>query len=184
MGYRALWPDKTIRWLLATGRAFYGHPDKPTRILGVVVDITEQKQAQEVIRASKEKLQNTLGKGEIGVWELDLSTINLGKLTVSKTSCNVLSNCTRYARGKPVRVILSGDAHTPTLKVADQGISIARQDHDRIFQRFERATSTEEGSGLGLGLFIVKQIVEAHGGTITLESELEEDSTFSVALPL
>lgn len=70
------------------------------------------------------------------------------------------------------------------ITVADTGIGIQKADQDRIFQRFERVGTINEGSGLGLGLFIVKQIVQAHDGQVLLESEFGKGSTFTVTLPL
>jgi signal transduction histidine kinase len=70
------------------------------------------------------------------------------------------------------------------LTVQDQGIGIAKEDQSRIFERFERAVSPNEASGLGLGLYIVKEILEAHGGSIRVESELGKGATFIVRLPL
>jgi signal transduction histidine kinase len=68
--------------------------------------------------------------------------------------------------------------------VEDQGIGISEQDRDRVFERFERGVSQRHSSGLGLGLFIVRQIVEAHGGKIWFESELGKGTKFTVELPL
>lgn len=70
------------------------------------------------------------------------------------------------------------------MAVKDNGIGIGKDDHARIFSRFERAISASEISGLGLGLYIAKDIVEAHGGTITVQSELGQGATFVVELPL
>jgi signal transduction histidine kinase len=69
------------------------------------------------------------------------------------------------------------------LEVADQGIGIARADQARVFERFERAVSRRRFGGFGLGLWIARRVVEAHGGTLTLESELGHGSTFTVNLP-
>jgi signal transduction histidine kinase len=67
--------------------------------------------------------------------------------------------------------------------VSDHGIGIAKDAMDRIFDRFERAVSPRHYGGLGLGLFIARQIAEAHGGTIQVESELGIGSTFTLLLP-
>jgi signal transduction histidine kinase len=69
-----------------------------------------------------------------------------------------------------------------TLQVKDYGRGIDKQDLDLIFGRFERAISPNEVSGLGLGLFISKEIIMAHKGQIEVESELDKGSTFTVKL--
>jgi signal transduction histidine kinase len=70
------------------------------------------------------------------------------------------------------------------LVVADRGPGIAPEDVPRVFQRFERTDSVHSQGGLGLGLWIAKQLVEAHGGSIDVRTELGSGSTFTVALPL
>ena len=65
----------------------------------------------------------------------------------------------------------------------DRGIGIAESDQHRIFGRFERAVSEKHYGGIGLGLWICGRIVEAHGGTIAVESRPGEGSTFRVLLP-
>jgi signal transduction histidine kinase len=67
--------------------------------------------------------------------------------------------------------------------VADHGQGIAPEDLDRIFDRFQRATGSQAQPGLGLGLFVTRHIVAAHGGTISVESDLGEGTTFTVELP-
>jgi signal transduction histidine kinase len=67
--------------------------------------------------------------------------------------------------------------------VRDQGIGIAPEDQARIFNRFERAAGASGAAGLGLGLFIAKEVVTAHGGTITVESAPGRGATFQVVLP-
>jgi signal transduction histidine kinase len=69
------------------------------------------------------------------------------------------------------------------VRVRDRGIGIAPERLPRIFERFERAVSSAY-SGLGLGLYIVRAIVEAHEGTVSAESVLGEGTTFTVDLPL
>jgi two-component system, LuxR family, sensor kinase FixL len=67
--------------------------------------------------------------------------------------------------------------------VRDEGIGIAADQKMRIFERFERAVPSSHYSGLGLGLWIARQIVDAHGGTIDVDSELGHGATFTVTLP-
>ena len=76
-----------------------------------------------------------------------------------------------------------GDEHHVALAGGDQGRGIAPSDQARIFERFERAVSANEISGLGLGLFISRQIVESHGGTLRVESEPGRGARFSFVLP-
>ena len=68
--------------------------------------------------------------------------------------------------------------------MSDGGIGIAVDSQARIFRRFERAVSLRQFGGLGLGLYISRQIAEAHGGTIQVESAPDQGATFTVALPL
>jgi signal transduction histidine kinase len=96
---------------------------------------------------------------------------------------NLLSNAIKYGGGRPVRVAVRREGTTAVVEVEDRGIGIARDVQDRIFGRFERAVSGREYGGLGLGLWIVRRIVEAHGGTVRLSSEPARGSTFGVVLP-
>jgi signal transduction histidine kinase len=97
---------------------------------------------------------------------------------------NLLGNAAKYGRGAPIAVRVQRRAEHVDLVVADRGIGIALEDQPRIFRRFERATSAQGYGGLGLGLWITSQLVEAHGGTIAVESQLGAGSTFTVSLPI
>lgn len=97
---------------------------------------------------------------------------------------NLLTNAIRYGRGSPVRITLARDDAKAILSVKDEGYGIGEEDLTRIFGRFERAINSAEVSGLGLGLFISKEIVESHGGKIWVESERGKGSTFYVELPI
>jgi NO-binding membrane sensor protein with MHYT domain/anti-sigma regulatory factor (Ser/Thr protein kinase) len=96
---------------------------------------------------------------------------------------SLLANAVKYGQGRPIDVTLTGEGGVAQLAVRDRGMGIPPEDRQRIFERFERAASRNFG-GLGLGLYIVRQIVEAHGGSIHVESALGEGSTFTVLLPL
>jgi signal transduction histidine kinase len=69
------------------------------------------------------------------------------------------------------------------LEVSDQGIGIAPEHQARVFERFQRAVPAQHFGGLGLGLYVARQIVEAHGGTIDVASEAGAGATFTVRLP-
>jgi signal transduction histidine kinase/DNA-binding response OmpR family regulator len=97
---------------------------------------------------------------------------------------NLLSNACKYGAGKPIELLVETLSERARLTVADHGIGIPPTDLDRIFQPFERAVSFRHYGGLGLGLYITRQVVEAHGGTIQVQSELGQGSTFVVELPL
>ncbi|MDQ6681223.1 MAG: hybrid sensor histidine kinase/response regulator [Pseudomonadota bacterium] len=98
---------------------------------------------------------------------------------------NLLGNALRYGRGKPVSISL---AVTPQdgarIVVGDQGPGIALEDRQRVFEKFERAQTENAAGGLGLGLFITKQLVEAHHGRVVVQSQPGEGASFIVTLPM
>ena len=96
---------------------------------------------------------------------------------------NLLSNSLKYGAGKPVTLRVRATRERVLLEVQDQGIGLSPEDAARIFRRFERAVSPRLYGGLGLGLYITRQIVEAHGGDISVTSTAGEGATFVVALP-
>jgi signal transduction histidine kinase len=97
---------------------------------------------------------------------------------------NLLTNALRYGSGKPIVVELRQLPGAAAIRVSDQGVGIASEDRVRVFEQFVRVGERLRTPGLGLGLYITKQLVEAHGGTISVESTLGEGSTFTVALPM
>jgi signal transduction histidine kinase len=99
---------------------------------------------------------------------------------------NLLRNAIKYsAQDQPVEVSLDADGENFKIAVRDRGIGIPPEDLPRLFKRFSRASNARRAkiAGTGIGLFIVKMIVERHGGTIAVESKLGEGSTFTVTLP-
>jgi PAS domain S-box-containing protein len=95
---------------------------------------------------------------------------------------NLLTNAIKYGNGKNVVIRLSSTSTAAIIEIEDHGIGIAAESVDRVFGRFERAVSAQNISGLGLGLYIAKKIVEAHGGSIRVKSQLGQGSTFTVSL--
>ncbi|HZH17738.1 MAG TPA: ATP-binding protein [Archangium sp.] len=105
-------------------------------------------------------------------------------LRLDQVLVNLLSNAAKYGAGKPIHVCVQVEGERVRLTVEDEGIGIAPGDVPRLFSRFGRAVSERHYGGLGLGLFISKQIVEAMAGSIRVESQPERGSTFTVELPL
>ena len=96
---------------------------------------------------------------------------------------NLISNAVKYGDGKPIEVIVWAAGGQARLTVRDQGLGIAPRDQERIFGRFERAANSGNFGGIGLGLWIVKQIVNVFGGAVSVESAPGAGSTFRVDLP-
>jgi signal transduction histidine kinase len=98
---------------------------------------------------------------------------------------NLLSNAVKFTpAGSVVRVTLALRGDTVRVEVADSGVGIPRDELDKLFDRFFRASTAAAVQGTGLGLSIAKSIVEAHGGAISVESEIGVGTTFSVDLPV
>jgi len=109
------------------------------------------------------------------------------RVRVQQAITNLLTNAIKYGEGKPIRVSVGRDeaGKRAQIMVKDQGPGIGKRDQARLWKRFQRlpAASTATG-GLGLGLYITRQIIEAHGGTVRLDSRPGAGATFTCALPL
>jgi signal transduction histidine kinase len=105
------------------------------------------------------------------------------RLRIDQAITNLLTNALKYGDRQPVELRIESVGELVRVSVQDRGIGIAPEDLERIFGRFERAVSSRKISGLGLGLYITRQIVEAHGGQIRVESRLGEGSRFTLELP-
>ncbi|HAL39524.1 MAG TPA: hybrid sensor histidine kinase/response regulator [Polaromonas sp.] len=103
---------------------------------------------------------------------------------IEQVVINLLTNTLRYGNGQPVDISLTPLPDGARIDVRDQGQGIAVQDQERIFEQFERAVENDSSGGLGLGLYISRQLIEAHGGTINVQSQPGEGAVFTVILPL
>jgi signal transduction histidine kinase len=113
-----------------------------------------------------------------GVWDRD---------RLEQVLNNLIGNAIKYSpEGSEVTVSARREGDAVLITVRDQGIGISKEDQDRLFDRFYRASPERRGgaTGLGLGLYVTRRVVEAHGGTVGVESEPGEGSTFYFTLPL
>lgn len=110
----------------------------------------------------------------IGYWD---------RSRIEQVIINLVSNAIKYAFGTPIEITVTREEEEAIYSIRDQGPGIPLERQSKIFERFERATSARNVSGLGLGLFIVDQIVKAHHGSVQLISDVGKGSTFIVRLP-
>ena len=110
----------------------------------------------------------------VGCWDRD---------RLEQVVQDLLTNAFKFGSGKPVEIIVRAEAAHAEVVVRDGGIGISSDDRERIFDRFERGVPTASFGGLGLGLWIAKRIVAAHGGRIEVESRLGAGATFTIRLP-
>jgi signal transduction histidine kinase len=96
---------------------------------------------------------------------------------------HLLSNALRFGRGQPVRIECRDLGDRAGLVVSDHGIGIDPGDHERVFERYGRAVSSRNYGGLGLGLWITREIVRTMGGSIAVVSARDQGATFTVELP-
>jgi signal transduction histidine kinase len=96
----------------------------------------------------------------------------------------LLANASKFSEGKPIDVRLRRMGDAVELSVHDEGIGISAVDQTRIFGKLERAAEASHYGGLGLGLFLARAIIDAHGGSIRVVSEPGRGATFAVFLPV
>ncbi|WP_341910825.1 hybrid sensor histidine kinase/response regulator [Polaromonas sp. YR568] len=111
-------------------------------------------------------------------------TAQWDEFRIEQVVINLLTNALRYGEGKPVEVSLRLLPQGACISVRDHGRGISPADQQRIFEQFSRVASDDGTGGLGLGLFITRQLVRAHGGSINVESSQGAGAEFTVTLPL
>jgi signal transduction histidine kinase len=166
--------EKLVEALLDVSRIHMGRLElEVTEVeLGAVVAEAAAGLADELVQAGSSL--DIRGEPVVGRWD----PLRMGQVVV-----NLLANAAKYGAGKPVEIRYGAQDGRAFLHVHDHGIGVAEADQHHIFERFERAVSSQNYGGLGLGLYIVKRIVEAHGGTIRVESSPGSGARFLVDLP-
>jgi signal transduction histidine kinase len=109
---------------------------------------------------------------------------NWDEFRIEQVISNLLTNALRYGGKSRIDVRVYSHEGQARVEVQDRGIGISEENQKRIFQQFERVSAKTVVAGLGLGLFISEQIVAAHGGSIAVESKINEGALFRVCLPL
>jgi signal transduction histidine kinase/Na+/proline symporter len=145
---------------------------EPMPLVGVMRDVVARHQ-NELVQAGCTVAITADGDAN-GRWD---------RLRIEQVFTNLLTNAMKYAPGT-IEISVASQGGTARIMVRDHGPGIAPQDQERIFLPFERAVSYLNASGFGLGLYIVRQIVDAHGGAVLLDSAPGRGSTFVIELPL
>jgi signal transduction histidine kinase len=149
----------------------------PTRLADVV---------REVVEAYRFPIEQQGFALEVDVAD-DIPEVALDREAIAQALLNLLNNAIKFSHDeKRVRVSARSDGQRVRVAVSDQGIGIARSEQRKIFEKFYRAEHSlvHETKGSGLGLALVKHIVEAHGGSVEVESAPGKGSTFTLSLPI
>jgi signal transduction histidine kinase len=166
------------------------------RLINDMVDVTRIRSGKLSIRPADTELSGLLQRivsdlaqradadgGTIELHAADQVTGLWDEFRVEQVIINLLTNALRYGGSKPIRVTLTRSATHAEVEVRDQGVGISAEDQVRIFSPFERAGTKVVSEGLGLGLYIARQLAESHGGTLTVESAPNEGAAFRLTLP-
>lgn len=141
-------------------------------IAEMVTDVVSQYSHQ--FKYTHSTVEVVIENDMIGFWD---------KVRIEQVIINLLTNAAKYAPQKPILTKVFTEGNTVKVQVTDQGPGISVENHDRIFKRFERVSDKQNIGGLGLGLYICKQIVEAHRGKIYVQSTVGLGATFILELP-
>ncbi len=144
----------------------------------------EELDLAEVAREAMRHLQDELARsGSLLRMDLSSATGRWDRVRIEQVVTNLLVNAAKFGEGKPISLEVSPRGERARISVADRGMGIPAEHLSRVFDRFERAVPAHHFGGLGLGLYIVRQIAEAHGGQVHVESTPGSGATFTVDLP-
>jgi signal transduction histidine kinase len=167
------------------------------RLIDDMLDVSRIRSGKLSIRPGQMELMALLDRV---VSDLSLQAVSIGstislqphasvegcwdEFRIEQVIVNLLTNALRYGGGKPVAVSVHDKEGSVCIEVRDQGRGIAPEDMQRIFEPFERVARNGEPKGLGLGLYISRQLAQSHGGELAVESTPGQGSVFTLTLPL
>jgi PAS domain S-box-containing protein len=170
---------------------------KLERLIGDLLDVSkintghlqyrfEPVNLEHIIYETIDSLRQEGSKHELELHSIGSAIIQGDKIRIEQVIYNLASNAIKYSPGgKKVQIALTIQNNNAVVSVKDEGIGISSEEAEKIFDRFYRVNdATKIFSGLGLGLFIATQIVEAHNGKLWVKSELGKGSTFYFSIPL
>ena len=168
--------ERLIDNLLDVSRITTGHLDldwEGLELAEITSDVVERIRPE--ANASGSPIEIVKSSPVHGFWD---------RLRLEQVITNLLSNAIKYGNRKPIVVRIAENQGLAHLEVEDGGIGIAPADVSLIFDRFERGANRRNHGGLGMGLYITRQIIAAHGGSIRVKSQLGQGTVFDVYLPM
>ena len=145
---------------------------EPVRLGAVVSSVVDD--LEPIATRARCELRVAIDDDVAGVWD---------RLRLEQAVGNLLSNAIKYGAGKPIEIAAGARGEDAVLDVRDHGPGIPGVDPGRLFRRFERAVPLRNYGGLGLGLYLVQEIVEAHGGTVMAQNAESGGARFELRLP-
>lgn len=130
---------------------------------------------------------NTLNEGGVAIFKNTIQESAIGFFDhdrIEQVIINLLTNALKYGLGNEVIISMKVKNSKALVEITDQGLGIKPHNYELIFNKFERIVSADEVSGLGIGLYVSRQIVESHQGKIWVESIFGKGSTFFIELPI
>ena len=141
-------------------------------LAAIVVEVLQEMKPQ--FDSNRCQLKVSCAEPQRGQWD---------PMRLRQVVWNLLSNAAKFGAGAPVDVAVTGNERSVRLTVTDRGPGIAPDEHERIFKQFERAGAGRPHTGFGVGLWLVKQLVDAMHGTVELETDVGRGATFTITLP-
>jgi signal transduction histidine kinase len=142
--------------------------------LGHIVDDVVHTFSGMATRAGSELVVSVRGS-VVGCWD---------PLRIEQIVANLVDNAIKFGGGKPIHIDVEAGGARARLSVRDEGLGISRDEEKHVFDRYWRAPGVRNHGGLGLGLYVAKEMAEAHGGAITVESTPGAGSKFTLELPI
>jgi PAS domain S-box-containing protein len=171
--------------------------DRLVKMINSMLDLTKIKQNSfkierspfnviELVHDVLTKLYKEVKDYEIVVDAPSLLNVNWDRQKIEQVFINLISNAIKYGADNPIKISLELKDESVIIKVIDHGIGILPDDFSKIFNKFERSKNHNSSkiTGLGLGLYIVKNIIDEHDGTISVSSNLGKETTFTIEMPI